>query len=194
MSKLKVIDVDKMGDVRSLSGRFYRKYEVDEVIAKKDAKILALDAEVFKQKHHAELFLDERNYAETQLRHYKSEADKLLSCLKYLVMGDLIKDCPEKTSIIETIKEYDNGTKNNEKSVMLDAKSTQWRKVSMNIETWKKCCRAYYPNCLFGEDSYGPYAKVPNYDLLLSRYKAISMTEKEFLDNLRCIYLNDAIP
>lgn len=49
----------------------YLKSEVDAVIAEKDAKILALDAEVFKQKHHAKLFLDERNYAETQLRHHK---------------------------------------------------------------------------------------------------------------------------
>ena len=32
MSELKVIDVDKMADVRSLNGRFYRKSEVDEVI------------------------------------------------------------------------------------------------------------------------------------------------------------------
>ena len=32
MSELKVIDVDKMADVRSLSGRFYRKPEADEVI------------------------------------------------------------------------------------------------------------------------------------------------------------------
>lgn len=45
--------------------------EVDKVIADKDAKILALDAEVFKQKHHAELFFDERNNAEAQLRHQK---------------------------------------------------------------------------------------------------------------------------
>lgn len=88
---------------------YYLKSEADEVIAKKDAKILALDSEVFKQKHHAELFLDERNYAETQLRHYKSEADKLLYCLKSLVMSDLIKDSPEKTSAIEIIKAYDNG-------------------------------------------------------------------------------------
>lgn len=43
--------------------------EQESEIADKDAKILALDAEVFKQKHHAELFFDERNYAETQLRH-----------------------------------------------------------------------------------------------------------------------------
>ena len=46
----------------------YLKSEADKVIADKDAKILALDAEVFKQKHHAKLFFDERNYAENQLR------------------------------------------------------------------------------------------------------------------------------
>ena len=34
MYELKVIDVDKMADVRSLSGQFYRKSEVDQVIAK----------------------------------------------------------------------------------------------------------------------------------------------------------------
>lgn len=32
MSELKVIDVDKMADVRSLSGQFYRKPEVDKKI------------------------------------------------------------------------------------------------------------------------------------------------------------------
>lgn len=49
----------------------YLKREADKVIAEKDAKILALDAEVFKQKHHAKLFFDERNYAEARLRHHK---------------------------------------------------------------------------------------------------------------------------
>lgn len=32
MSELKVIDVDKMADVRSLSGQFYRKPEADKII------------------------------------------------------------------------------------------------------------------------------------------------------------------
>lgn len=49
----------------------YLKREADKVIADKDAKILALDAEVAKQKHHAKLFFDERNYAEARLRHHK---------------------------------------------------------------------------------------------------------------------------
>lgn len=51
--------------------RVYHADEADKVIADKDAKILALDAEVVKQKHHAKLFFDERNYAETQLRRQK---------------------------------------------------------------------------------------------------------------------------
>ena len=90
---------------------FYHKSDVDKVLAEKDAKILALDAEVFKQKHHAKLFFDERNYAEEQLRHYKSEADKLLSCLKSLVMSDLIKDCQEKTSAIEILEKIEKRNK-----------------------------------------------------------------------------------
>ena len=62
------------GDIADLhldDNTFYLKSEADKVIAEKDAKILALDAEVFKYKHHAKLFFDERNYAETQLRHQK---------------------------------------------------------------------------------------------------------------------------
>lgn len=72
MSELKAFEVTG----KALFGRFYTKKvydkdEADKVIADKDAKILALDAEVFKQKHHAELFFNERNYAETQLRKQK---------------------------------------------------------------------------------------------------------------------------
>ena len=37
----------------------------------------------------------------------KAKADKLLSCLKSLVMSDLIKECTEKASSIEMVKEYD---------------------------------------------------------------------------------------
>lgn len=35
--------------------------------------------------------------------------NKLLSCLKYLVMGDLIKDGQPKKIAAEIVKEYDNG-------------------------------------------------------------------------------------
>lgn len=48
---------------------YYLKSEADAVFAEKDTKIIILDAEVFKQKHHTKLFFDERNYAEAQLRH-----------------------------------------------------------------------------------------------------------------------------
>lgn len=37
----------------------------------------------------------------------KERADKLLSCLKCLVTRDLIKECPEKVSANEIVKEYD---------------------------------------------------------------------------------------
>lgn len=39
----------------------------------------------------------------------KAKADKLLSCLKCLVIGDLIKDCPPKKVATEIVKEYENG-------------------------------------------------------------------------------------
>lgn len=42
----------------------------------------------------------------------KAKADKLLSCLKCLVMRDLIKDCPEKKVAAEIVKEYDFFVKN----------------------------------------------------------------------------------
>jgi hypothetical protein len=48
MSELNVIDVDKMADVRSLSGRFYRKSEVDNVIDEKDAEIARLRRALYK--------------------------------------------------------------------------------------------------------------------------------------------------
>lgn len=100
MSNLKVIDVDKMADVRSLSGQFYRKSEVDEVIAEKDTENEGLKAdydEIRGRLQTANLIKDEQ----------KAKADKLLSCLKCLVMRDLIKDCREKDSAIEIVKEYD---------------------------------------------------------------------------------------
>lgn len=37
----------------------------------------------------------------------KAKADKLLSCLKDLVMRDLIKDCPSKKVATKIVKEYD---------------------------------------------------------------------------------------
>ena len=69
MSELKATSSGEIRARDSLLGYWwYEKSEADKVIAEKDAEILALDAEVFKQKHHARLFFDERNYAESQVR------------------------------------------------------------------------------------------------------------------------------
>ena len=45
--------------------------------------------------------------ADKVIAEQKAKADKLHSCLKCLVMRDLIKDCPEKKSAIKIVKEYD---------------------------------------------------------------------------------------
>lgn len=81
---------------------FYHKSEVDNVIAEKDGVIAELKAdykEACDRLQTANLIKDEQ----------KAKADKLLSCLKYLVMRDLIKDCPPKKVVTEIVKEYDNG-------------------------------------------------------------------------------------
>lgn len=70
------------GGVKMPPTQVYLKAEVDKVIAEKDAKILALEADAFKQKHHAELFLDERNYAETQLSQSNRKLEEQESLIK----------------------------------------------------------------------------------------------------------------
>lgn len=93
MSELKAIssgeiyNIIEYEDCYRTDDLYYPKSEADKVIEDKDAKILALDAEVFKQKHHAKLFFDERNYAETQLRYHKYKR-----CL------DKVKWCEERIS------------------------------------------------------------------------------------------------
>ena len=47
-----------------------------------------------------------KSEADKVIAEQKVKADKLHSCLKCLVMRDLIKDCPEKKSAIEIVKEY----------------------------------------------------------------------------------------
>ena len=73
----------------------YLKSEADKVIAELKADY----NEACDRLQTANLIKDEQ----------KAKADKLLSCLKYLVMGDLIKDCPPKKVATEIVKEYDNG-------------------------------------------------------------------------------------
>lgn len=74
---------------------FYPKAEADKVIA----ELRADYKEACDSLQTANLIKDE----------HKAKADKLLSCLKYLVMRDLIKDCPSKKVATEIVKEYDNG-------------------------------------------------------------------------------------
>ena len=50
---------------------------------------------------------DDGGITSTSLEGEKAKADKLFSCLKCLVMRDLIKDCPEKKVASEIVKEYD---------------------------------------------------------------------------------------
>lgn len=95
MSELKATDFDMVGISFSTSGRYYIKSEADKVIAELKADY----KEACDRLQTANLIKDEQ----------KAKADKLLSCLKYLVMGDLIKDCPPKKVATEIVKEYDNG-------------------------------------------------------------------------------------
>lgn len=69
------------------------KSEVDKVVAEMDAD----HKEACDRLKTANLIKDEQ----------KAKADKLFSCLKCIVMRDLIKDSPEKASAIEIAKEYD---------------------------------------------------------------------------------------
>ena len=76
-------------------GEYYTRIDADAVIAELKADY----KEACDRLQTANLIKDEQ----------KAKADKLLSCLKYLVMGDLIKDCPPKKVAKEIVKEYDNG-------------------------------------------------------------------------------------
>jgi hypothetical protein len=89
-------------DIELNGEQVYLKKDADKVIAEKDGVIAELKAdykEACDRLQTANLIKDEQ----------KAKADKLLSCLKYLVMGDLIKDCPPKKVATEIVKEYDNG-------------------------------------------------------------------------------------
>lgn len=98
MSELKAFEVTG----KALFGRFctkkvYDKDEADKVIAELKADY----KEACDRLQTANLIKDEQ----------KAKADKLLSCLKCLTMRDLIKDCPEKASAIEIVKEYEKWMK-----------------------------------------------------------------------------------
>ena len=116
MNELKLIDVDKMADVRSLSGQFYRKSEVDEVIStiKSERDEYRYNLSCARNEiHNMQIAMRDDIKSITnkdkEIAELKVKATKLLGCLKYLVMRDLIKDCPPKKVASEIVKEYDNG-------------------------------------------------------------------------------------
>lgn len=77
----------------SIGDDVYLQPDVDKVLAEKDADY----KEACDRLQTANLIKDEQ----------KKKADVLLSTLKYLVMRDLIKDCPSKKTAAEIVKEYD---------------------------------------------------------------------------------------
>ena len=116
-------------------GEYYTRTDADNVIAEKDKEIVELKGQVngFKNRsnlwhfnaveEHKKLVKADKVIAELKADYkeavdrlqtanlikdeQKAKADKLLSCLKSLVMSDLIKECTEKASSIEMVKEYD---------------------------------------------------------------------------------------
>ena len=82
-------------DIQDYRGEVYIKSDADKVIAELKADY----KEACGRLQTVNLIKDEQ----------KAKADKLLSCLKYLVMVDLIKDGPPKKIAAEIVKEYDNG-------------------------------------------------------------------------------------
>ena len=97
----------------------YLKYEADKVIAelknenerlKKEASCTFSDDCLRVRQLRADYkeACDRLQTANLIKDEQKAKANKLLSCLKYLVMGDLIKDCPPKKVAKEIVKEYDN--------------------------------------------------------------------------------------
>ena len=117
MSELKAVHAFDVYEAYTKTGdddaaQVYLKSEADKVIADKDAKILALDAEVFKQKHHAKLFFDERNYAETQLRHHK------------------YKRCLDKAEMCKA--RYD------EEDAKVNGSGASWEYISKEMKYWER--------------------------------------------------------
>jgi hypothetical protein len=127
---LQSVYIDRSGDwCRSANntGYFYLRHEVDEVIStikaerdeyrynlscarneihnmsigmKDDIKTIAELKDDYKEA------CDRLQTANLISKEQREKADKLLSCLKCLVMRNLIKDCPEKEAATEIVKEF----------------------------------------------------------------------------------------
>lgn len=91
----------------------YLKDEADKVIADLEEshkmEVEQLLIEIAELKNDYKEACDRLQTANLIKDEQKAKADKLFACLKYLVIGDLIKDCPPKKVATEIVKEYDNG-------------------------------------------------------------------------------------
>lgn len=94
--------------------RAYKESEADKVISELKQR-LALAHQTLQLNQPEALYSDletmarlshEKDVVAKEAAEQKATANKLHSCLKCLVMRDLIKDCPEKKSAIEIVKEY----------------------------------------------------------------------------------------
>lgn len=112
-----VYDVETMGlaEARPQDMQYavYLKREADKFITDLEEshkmEVEQLLMEIVKLKADYKEACDRLQTANLIKDEQKAKADKLLSCLKYLVMRDLIKDCPSKKVATEIVKEYDNG-------------------------------------------------------------------------------------
>ena len=84
----------------------YLKDEVDAVIDE-----LKTENESLLQQNRELCLALQVMYSKEEYDKQKAKADKLLSCLKCLVMLDLIKDCPPKKTAAEIVEECENGVR-----------------------------------------------------------------------------------
>lgn len=109
MSELKAVHAFDVYEAYTKTGdddaaQVYLKSEVDAAIDE-----LKTENESLLQQNRELILALQVMYSKEEYDKQKAKADKLLSCLKYLVIGDLIKDCPPKKVATEIVKEYDNG-------------------------------------------------------------------------------------
>ena len=109
MSELKAVHAFDVYEAYTKTGdddaaQVYLRSEVDAAIDE-----LKTENESLLQQNRELILALQVMYSKEEYDKQKAKADKLLSCLKYLVIGDLIKDCPPKKVATEIVKEYDNG-------------------------------------------------------------------------------------
>lgn len=99
------LKIQKIGDIcfdfkmgKNIEPYYYAKSQVDKVIAELKKEIKRTQENVCR--------------LEQLFQKKKDNADKLISCLKYLVMRDLIKDCTEKAYVIAMVKELQRSAMN----------------------------------------------------------------------------------